>query len=49
MIIETDIGLTSQDPTHAFIDTGVTVTVTHKEVAPGSRPTTTCSECFGPL
>ena len=35
MIIETDIGLTGQDPTPAIIDTGVTVTVTHKEVTPG--------------
>ena len=30
--IETDIGLADPDPIHAAIDTGVTVTVTHKEV-----------------
>ena len=35
MIIMTDIGLTDRDPTPAIIDTGVTVTVTHKEVTPG--------------
>ena len=35
MIIETDIGSIGQDPTPAIIDTGVTVTVTHKEVTPG--------------
>ena len=34
MIIETDIGLTGQDPIPAIIDTGVTVTVTHEGVAP---------------
>ena len=35
LIIETNIGLTGQDPTPAIIDTGVTVTVTHEEVTPG--------------
>ena len=35
MIIETDIDLTGQDPTPAVIDTGVTVRVIHKGVAPG--------------
>ena len=35
MIIRTDTGLTGQDPTPTIIDTGVTVTVTHEEVAPG--------------
>ena len=32
MTIETGIGLVGPDPIHAAIDTGVTVTVTHKEV-----------------
>ena len=35
MIIDTGIGLTGRDPTPTIIDTGVTVTVTHKEVVPG--------------
>ena len=35
MTIETGIGLAGQDPIHAVIDTGVTVTVTHEEVALG--------------
>ena len=30
MTIETGIGLAGPDPIHAAIDTGVTVTVTHK-------------------
>ena len=35
MIIETDIGLTGRDPIPTIIDTGVTVAVIHKGVAPG--------------
>ena len=35
MIIGTDIGLTGQDPIPAVIDTGVTVGVIHRGVAPG--------------
>ena len=35
MIIKTDTGLTGRDPTPTIIDTGVTVTVTHKKVTPG--------------
>ena len=36
MIIETDIGLTGQDPIPAVIDTEVTVRVIHKGVTPGN-------------
>ena len=35
MAIKTGIDLAGQDPIHAVIDTGVTVTVTHEEVALG--------------
>ena len=35
MTIETGIGLAGPDPIHAVIDTGVTVAVTHEEVALG--------------
>ena len=34
--IETGIGSVGPDPVHTAIDTGVTVTVTHKEVSLGS-------------
>ena len=35
MTIEIGIDLSGQDPVHAVIDTGVTVAMTHKEVALG--------------
>ena len=35
VITRTDIGLAGQDPIPTIIDTGVTVIVTHKGVAPG--------------
>ena len=43
MIIETDIGLTGQDPIPTIIDTEVTVAVTHEGVTPGhiTKPHTT--------
>ena len=43
MTIKTGIGLAGPDPIHAAIDTGVAVTVTHKEVTLGpiSDPPTT--------
>ena len=45
MIIGTDTGLTGRDPTPTIIDTGVTVAVTHKEVALCDTTNPHATEC----